>query len=460
VKKFLIIIGVILLVVEILAGVGWWLVARAGGKEAEVKTVRVEGPVRGDLVEIVSARGEVTPQRHVSISARVAARVVELPFEEGDRVTAGGDGVEPSVLIRLDASDMEAALRSAKARRAAQAAEIAVFQANIASQKSSVAALAASLGEAERELVRKKKLHASGDISESAFDQATSHVEELTAQFEAAEHTLHSLELRLTVRTHQLTAADWEIAQATDRLSYMTIVSPIDGTVLAINAEVGELVVTGTMNNPGTVIMEVADLGRMLVVAEVDESDIGGIAVGQRATIETRAYPDRTFSGTVDSVALKGLGMRFEPKVFTVEILLDAQDSPIRSGLTAEVEIETRRHADVLKVPSQAVLGRRVDELPAEISEDNPNVDHEKTFATVVYRCVDGKAVATPVTVGASDNTHTIIRAGLTTDDRIITGPYKVLEQLKHDQKLKVEEVSPPTTTRPASAPAGEGDEA
>ena len=76
----------------------------------------------------------------------------------------------------------------------------------------------------------------------------------------------------------------------------------------------------------------------------------------------------------------------------------------------------------------------------------------------VVYRCAEGKAVATPVTVGPSDNTHTIIRAGLTADDRVITGPYKVLEQLKQDQKLKVEEFSPTTTTRPTSAPAGEGD--
>ncbi len=466
-KKLLVISGVIVLIVAALTGMGMWVANRAGAREDEIKTVRVESPVRGDLVEIVSARGEVRPKKRVSISARLTARIVELPFDEGDHVIGGGDdGTEPSVLVKLDASDMEAALRSAEARRAAQTAEIEVLGADIASQQSAVTALAAALGEANRELIRQKELHDSGDVSKSAYEQAASRVDELTARHEGGKHSLRSLQLRRTVRKHQLAAADAEIAQARDQLGYMTIVSPIDGTVLAVNAEVGELVMTGTMNNPGTVIMEVADLTRMLVVAEVDESDIGAIAVGQRASIEARAYPDRIFSGTVDSVALKGLGLPFEPKVFTVEILLDSQDSPIRSGLTAEVEIETRRHDQVLKIPSQAVLGRRVDELPADVSDGNANVDHDKTFANLVYRCVDGKAVATPVTVGPSDNTHTVITSGLTDDDRIITGPYKALDQLKHDQKLEVEDApgtadTQPATTRPETTqPSSKGGDA
>jgi len=97
-----------------------------------------------------------------------------------------------------------------------------------------------------------------------------------------------------------------------------------------------------------------------------------------------------------------------------------------------------------LKIPSQAVLGRSVDELPLEIRENNPNVDTKKTISSVVYRYIKDdkngfKAVVTPVKIGPSDATHTIIKSGLTKDDQVVVGPYKVLEGLKHEQKIKDE---------------------
>jgi len=90
-------------------------------------------------------------------------------------------------------------------------------------------------------------------------------------------------------------------------------------------------------------------------------------------------------------------------------------------------------------VPTQAVLGIEVDSLPLQIRENNPEVDTTKTFATVVYRYIDGKAIVTPVKIGQCDLTHTIIKSGITEKDRIVVGPYKVLEKLKHDQKIQDE---------------------
>jgi HlyD family secretion protein len=92
-----------------------------------------------------------------------------------------------------------------------------------------------------------------------------------------------------------------------------------------------------------------------------------------------------------------------------------------------------------VKVPSQAVLAREVDELPLDIREKNSDVDKNKTFATVVYKYTDGKATATPVKIGASDLTHTVILSGLKEGDKVIVGPYKVLEKVKHDQKVRDE---------------------
>ena len=419
--------------------------------------VRVAGPQRGELIEFVSAPGTVEAKSQVSISARVSARILDLPFEEGEIVTKGDPDANPpvpaSVLVRLDASELEASLRSTQARRDAQAAQIRVAEANIEGQRSRVTGVQATLADARRNLERQQELHAAGDVSRSALERAQVRVEEVTASLKSSQHTLKSQLLNLDVMEHQVAAADAEIAQATDRLSHTTITSPIDGTVTLLRAEVGELAMTGTMNNPGTVIVQVADLSRMLVVAVLDEADIGVVREGQRVVARMRAYPDEEFTGVVESIALVGIAGRTGNKEFQVEILLDASQRQIYLGLSADVEIETKRYEDVLRVPSQAVLARKVDELPTKIREDNPNVDTRKTFATVVYRIIKGKAVVTPVKVGASDPTHTVIKSGLDESDKVIVGSYKVLEKLKHHQKVE-DEKKGEAPTRPATKPA------
>jgi HlyD family secretion protein len=204
--------------------------------------------------------------------------------------------------------------------------------------------------------------------------------------------------------------------------------------------------------------MEVADLSQMLAQARVDETDIASVAVGQPVKVHLLAYPDEIFPGTVTSVALArstergaNTGAAGDAKTFKVEVLLDVQNRRIPSGLTADVEIETKKNKGVLRVPTQSVLGRPTDLLPAGIRND-PNVDPSKTVAMVVFKFVNDKAVITPVTVGAADNSHTMILGGLGDGDRVITGPYKVLETLAHDQAV-TEEVAVPAT-QPAATQA------
>ena len=198
---------------------------------------------------------------------------------------------------------------------------------------------------------------------------------------------------------------------------------------------------TGTMNNPGTVILQVADLSQMLVVAQVDEADIGELAVGQTAKVSIRAFSDIDFTGIVDTIALTHRLSNNGTKYFRTEILLASSPDVARlySGLTADVDIRTRIHKGVLKVPTQAVVAREVDLLPLEIRENSAQLDKSKTHAIVVYRYIDGKAVVTPVKIGPSDLTHTIITVGISEEDEIVVGPFKVLDTLKHDQKLNDE---------------------
>lgn len=440
-KKSRIAIVVIVLILVVWGVVGTCVRRTATSRKPTI--VRVEHAQIGELVEIVSAPGEIEPKTKVEISAKVSARVVELPYEEGDRVTCGNPDadppVPPSVLVRLDSKDLESQLLSAQANRAAQAAQMEVELARIASQKASLDGTAATLEQAQRDLERQKELLKSQDISQSTFDQTKLKVDELTAQYEASQHTLQAAELNLQVLKHNLEAADARIDQAKEALSYTTITSPIDGIITRINAEVGELVMTGTMNNPGTVVMEVGDLSKMLVVAQVDESDVGKLKVGQTAQVHIQAWPDKVFPGTVQTIALSHERGDQGSKYYKTEISLTEPGEQIFTGMTADVDIEVANHKDILILPSQAVLGRKVDELPVEIRDKLSEEEKTKTFATVVFCYNDGKAVITPVKIGPSNPTHTIIEAGVKEEEKVIVGPYKELEKLKHDQLVKDE---------------------
>ena len=441
-KKSHIVIVAVIVTVLLVSVIGMQVLMKIRALSKGI-VVRVEQAQRGELIEFVSAPGEIEPKTKVELSAKVMARVVALPYEEGDIVTCGNPDANPpvpaSVLVSLDAKDLESQLLSAQAGRSAQEAQIEVEKSRVAGQQAGLVGLEASLKQAERDLERQKGLLKSQDISQATFDQTQLKVDDLKAQYEAATHTLHAAELTLVVLKHNLEAADARITQAKEALSYTTITSPIDGVVTRLNAEVGELVITGTMNNPGTVIMEVADLSQMLVVAQVDEADVGKLKVGQKATVHVDAYPDHEFKGVVDSIALAHTTSWTQTKYFRTEILLETVDQQLHSGLTAHVDIETRKHTDILKVPTQAVLGLEVDKLPLEIRENSVHVDFAKTYATIVYRYVDGKAVVTPIKIGQSDMTHTIVKEGITAEDKIVVGPYTVLEKLVHNQKIKDE---------------------
>jgi HlyD family secretion protein len=449
------------LVVLVGLGVGVAMIAtRAAKNAAGVGTsVRVEPAVLGDLVETITAPGIIEAKTKVSISARVAARIIDIPFKEGQDVVKGDPDanppVPPSLLVQLDATDLEAQLKATQARYDAQKAQLRVSQATVESQVSQIASNKAMLEDAQRDLNRQKELLATKDVSQSVVDTAQAKVDQLQATMEASVHSLEGARQNIEVLQFQLQAADAEIARAKDNLSYTRITSPIDGTVTRVNAQVGELVVMGTMNNAGTVIMEVADLSKMILKARVDEASIAQVKVGQKATVRIPAYKDQEFDGTVTTVALAETveGGVTGTRYFKAEILIDTKGQRIISGLSADVDIQTSTNKNVIIVPTQAVLGRPVDGLPAGI-RNAPEVDSTKTTQTVVYRLVNGKAVVTPVTVGTSDLKNTMIKSGLKEGDEVIAGPFKVLDTLAHDQAVKPDGSTTKPTTKPTTEPS------
>jgi HlyD family secretion protein len=404
------IVGVLIVLVVLGGGAGLVLwktgVVKTGFSSGQPQAVEMQltAVERGDLIRTVSAPGAIEPRTNVKISSQVSAKVLALPFREGDRVKAG------DVVVRLDPQDLEAILQSA--------------QAAVRQQEAALLGAEASEALARLEYERLVTLAESGDVARAELDRAEANHKSAQSQTEGLRHAIDQARARIT--------------EAQTDLSNTVIASPMDGVITELNAEVGETVIVGTTNNPGSVILEIADLSAMLLKARVDETTIAPVRAGQKARVFINAYPDREYAGTVDKIGLKRLVAADGTGTFEVEILLELPPGEtLYSGLTASTDIQVEEFLDVLRVPSQAVVERRVDELPAVAKENNPLIDLRKSFTTVCYRVVDGKTVATVVKVGPSDLTHTVIEDGLGEGDRVVSGPYRELVAIAHDKPVK-----------------------
>ncbi len=419
-------VGTFLVFVLICGGAGVYVATNKGAREKLIALipkppptkVRLEKVAKGDVVRRVNAPGAIEPKTKVQISSQVSARVEQLPFREGDTVPAG------ELVVKLDAREFQARLEQAQAGLRAQEAQLLGAQAN--------------LTQAKADYDRAETLFGSKDIAKAELDTALAAFQRAQSQVKTTEHNIE--------------VARAQITQAQKDLENCTIRSPIHGRVVKLSAEVGELVLVGTLNNPSSVIMEIADLDNMLMNARVDEANIASVAKGQSCRIYINAYPDTAFEGVVERVGLKREIDRDGTGYFEVEIIVKPREGvTLASGLTSNVDIEVQTVPGVLKIPSQAIVDRRIDELPARL-KDHPLVDRTKAFARVVYTLKDGKASAVPVRTGASDLTHTVIAEGLKEGEAVITGPFKVLTKLAEGDNV-VDESAPEAGS--AVGPAG-----
>ncbi len=447
-QKWLVIAVVIVLLV---ISAGWLYSARSAAAAAAAANtateVRAEKATRGQLAEIVSAPGEIVPLTKVNISSKVQAKIRDLPFKEGALVRAG------DILITLDDKELKAALRSVEAHYAAQKATLDVTRIRLSISESQVRTAEVLVEDARRDLRRQLALLESKDVAQNVVDAAQTKVDQLDQSFISARQSLLADRGNISVLENELVAQEAQIARAREALSDTVITSPIDGRIIKISGKVGEVVVTGTMNNAGTVILVVADLSRMLATVRLDEAEVTQVVVGQPASVRSLAYPDKIFKGKVRQVSLskddtagQSNSRNATGSYFRGEILLD-EGIVLLAGVNADIEIETHRYDGVLRVPSQSVLGRSPDSLKPE-NQSKPEVDSTRSQTTVVYRIVNGKTIETPVKVGASDLTHTMIISGLAEGDQVVTGPAKVLGTLSDGMNVRIKAAATQPSTQ------------
>ncbi|MDH5743641.1 MAG: HlyD family efflux transporter periplasmic adaptor subunit, partial [Candidatus Aminicenantes bacterium] len=204
--------------------------------------------------------------------------------------------------------------------------------------------------------------------------------------------------------------------------------APIDGVITSLRVEEGEVALVGTMNNPGTILMTIADLSVMEVEVEVDETDVIGVKMGQPADVRVDAFPDDSVKGKVTEIgssALQKLTMAEESKDFKVIITLEDPPENLKPGLSASADIITARKNNVLAIPISALV--LMEKEGAEQEEG-------------VYIVQESRVKFTPVQKGIMGELKIEITSGLEEGQDVVVGPYSALRQLKDDMLIKAEE--------------------
>jgi HlyD family secretion protein len=392
-KRIFIIVAIILILAVII------ILNFQSQREKSLK-VTVEKVENHDLTSIVSASGEVKPKKSVNISAHISGRIVKTGVEEGQTVK------KDDFLLKLESTQYEA---NADRDRAV----IRTFQ--------------AELIKANAQLKKDKSFY---DRQKKLYDELLISGEQL----EAAKTTHEISEATHEAIMYQIRQAQASLESTLDMLSKTVYHSPIDGIITSLRVEEGEIAMIGTMNNPGTVLMTIADLSVMEVEVEVDETDVISLSLGQKADIRIDALPDRVLQGTVTEIGSSALQQAVtteESKDFKVVITLEDPPKSLKPGLSASADIITAERKDVLAIPISSLV------LKEKESDDDKDVDEQEEG---VFMIKDSRAKFQAVKKGIMGELMVEIISGLEEGQEIATGPYNALRQLKDDTLIKAEE--------------------
>jgi HlyD family secretion protein len=396
-KKLLIVLAALLALSVI-------VVSNLRSRREKTVKVTVDKVGRQDLTAIISASGEVKPKKNINISAQVPGRIIKIGVVEGQEVKAG------DFLLKLDSTQYEAiADRDRNFIRAANADRI---QAE------------ARLKRDENSFGRQQKLFDEELISKDQLEAAK-------AQFDVSAAQTNAIQF-------QIKQAEASLTSTLDNLAKTTYGSPIDGIITSLRVEEGEVAIIGTMNNPGTVLLTIADLSVMEVEVEVDETDVIGVALGQSADIRVDALPDTVFKGKVTEIGSSALQKTTggvstqESKDFKVVVTLDNPSRKLKPGLSASADIIVAERKQALAVSISALVLR-----DKEASDKDASAAPKEEEG--VYAVESGRAQFVPVTKGIAGGMMIEITSGLDEGQDIVTGPYASLRELKDGVLVKAE---------------------
>lgn len=463
--KILLGVVVLLVILGVLAGVRRY-------RQSQIPVVQTGKVTRADITSLVSASGEIKPRNYINIGANAMGRITNIYVQEGDMVRKG------QVLARLESIQAQAEVEATRAGISTAEAESGASEANVRSIDEAIATNEATLNrvkaEAERariEFERGQRLYRENLVAKAEIDQRTSVYNAQQAAVKEAEARILQFKAQRAQALQQQSAAQRRIVQlranlkrVNDVLDKFSATAPLDGMVTNLPVRVGETVVMGIQNSPGSNIMTIADMSVITAEVKVDETDIVNVRLGQMADVSIDAMPGKTFKGKVieigNTAILRSTGLAAsqsqnssqEAKDFKVVVALDAPPAEIRPGLSCTTKITTATRQNALAVPIQALTTRtKADLLPKDSNEAGKasvpgTVTADKSLreeVTGVFVIRAGKADFVKVDTGITGTTEMEVTSGLKEGDEIVTGTFKVIKTLANGAVVRVDNKTP-----------------
>lgn len=364
-KKTVLIFGIIV----VLLAAGAFIFLRSNGGEPKFRTEKVS---KGDIVTTVTATGTVNAVITVQVGTQVSGTIKRLYVDFNSHVRKG------QLIAQIDPALFEE--------------QVAQSSANLLSARASLEKAEAALVDAKRTRDRNKELVSKGLIAQSDFDTSDTNYETAKAGVSAAKASVAQSEAALK--------------NAKTNLGYTRIVSPVDGTVVSRNVDVGQTV-AASFQTP-TLFTIAQDLTKMQIDTSVDEADIGKVREGEDVDFTVDAYPDVTFKGKVGQVRIAPITVQ-NVVTYDVVVMVDNPELKLKPGMTANVSIIVAEKKDVLKIPNAALRFR-----PAvkEAGQLRKRQSTDQGGGVSVYTPVDGKPKRIPITLGISDGSFTEVAGG------------------------------------------------
>lgn len=406
-----------------------------------ITEISAEEATNRTIIETVAANGKIQPALEVKISPYISGEVVSLFVREGDFVNKG------DILAKIDPTIYLSNLEQVEAN-------VNSTRANMANARARVAQAEAQFLKTKLDYDRNEKLWNQQVISDADWDGVKSLYKVGSAELEAAQESYKATQF-------QVQNSEAALKEARENLNRTSIYAPNDGTVSKLNVEAGERVTGASQFSAGTEIMRIANLDQMQVKVEVSENDIPRVKLNDSCLIEVDAYLNRKFVGIVAEIATSAntLGVSTDQVTnFDVRIMMSKDSyldlinesnniaSPFRPGMSATVEIQTRKLKDVVAVPIQAVTtradttsGRRFGKNKSSVdSKDSETESKSEVIPEYVFVLEGDKVKLQQVKTGIQDNTWIQVTEGIEVGIVVVTGPYRAVSKgLKNGDLVK-----------------------
>jgi len=371
-------------------------------------TARVE---RGDVRDVVDSTGTINAVTTVLVGSQVSGTIAKLGADFNSRVRKG------QVIAEIDPALFQGALLQATADLNSAKANVVVAQANLEKTK-------ASLVQTKADYDRATTLEAQDSIAMQQVDLSK-------ATYYSALAMVGAAKAAVTQAEAQVNQKEGAVAVARTNLEYTVIRSPIDGTVVARNVDVGQTV-AASLQAP-TLFTIAKDLTKMQVYAKTDETNVGKVKVGRRVTFKVDAFPKDTFQGVVSQVRMNPVIVQ---NVVNYDAIIDFDNPELKlfPGMTAYVTVPVASAENVLKVANGAL--RYTPQLPQEqMSAFQEKFGTKPSERTVVWKLrADNTMEPVKVTLGITDHSYTalgqVVIGELREGDNVITGEVPVKNQV------------------------------